>query len=234
MAALVGVVLAPQVTPILLRYLDLVLVWNTKINLTGAVDLDTLIERHLADSLCVVAACDLPGDGRMADVGSGAGFPGVPIAVLRPDLHVTLFEATRKKVAFLEHVRDTLRLENLVVRWGRAEELALQPGIGGSFDVVVTRAVAPMALAAALCLPLCRLGGVAVFVKGPGVDDELARDRGTVERLGGLVEFSRTFVWPPEGRRTVIVVVRRQTSRPFEVFRRVLRRRTVDWQTTVT
>lgn len=233
-AALVGVPLAPTVAHILLRHLQLVLIWNAKINLTGPADLDALIDRHLADSLCVLVACDLPSGGRVADVGSGAGFPGVPIATLRPDLHVTLVEATRRKVAFLEYVRDELRLENLRVVWGRAEHLARQPGFRESFDVVVTRAVAPMAVAVAFCLPLCVVGGVAVFVKGPAVHTELAGMVERIERWGGAVESSRTFVLPPGDRRTVVVVVRKQTSQAAPgvlgdaVHRRPLPRRSDD------
>ncbi|MDR7554889.1 MAG: 16S rRNA (guanine(527)-N(7))-methyltransferase RsmG [Armatimonadota bacterium] len=215
-AARFGLALQPAVVVALCQYVHHVLRWNTRLNLTGPADFETLIDRHLADSLCVLATCDLPHGAAVADVGSGAGFPGVPMAIVRRDLAMTLIEATRKKAAFLEHMCNILELGNVVVRCERAERLAHQPAFRSAFDIVVSRAAAPLLVAVELCLPLCRLGGVTVYVKGPAVDAELSAAGDHIERLGGRVESTRTCFAPGGTRRTVIVLVRKHAPTPDE------------------
>jgi len=223
-AAHLGLTLQPALVDVLRQYLHYVLEWNARVNLTGPADFDTLVDRHLADSLCVLVACDMPYGATVADVGSGAGFPGVPIAIVRRDLVVTLIEATRKKAAFLEHVRDALLLHNVVVWCDRAERLGSQPGSREAFDAVVTRAAAPLLVAVELCIPLCRVGGVTAYVKGPAANAELAAALTHIERLGGRFEATRTCVMPPDARRTVIVVIRKQAVTPDRFPRHRIRR----------
>ncbi len=213
-AARLGLSLQPAVVAALCQYLHDVLWWNTRLNLTGPADFKTLVDRHLADSLCVLAACDLPRGATVADVGSGAGFPGVPVAIVRRDLVVTLIEATRKKAAFLEHVCEVLALRNVVVHCERAERLAHQPAFRAAFDVVVSRAAAPLPVAVELCLPLCRVGGLTIHLKGPTVDAELSAAEGHIQRLGGKVESTRTCIAPQDARRTVVVLIRKDAPTP--------------------
>lgn len=150
----------------------------------------------------------------VVDVGSGAGFPGVPIKIARPDLHVTLIEASRRRVAFLEHVRNILVLDNLRVEWGRAEVLARQRGFREAFTITVERAVARLAVSVELCLPLLRVDGQAVLLKGPAVLGELRVAEPLIGVLGGSVENVTRRVLPDGEHESVVVVLRKRTPTP--------------------
>jgi 16S rRNA (guanine527-N7)-methyltransferase len=130
-----------------------------------------------------VAAERIPPDARVIDLGSGAGLPGVPLCLARPDLNVTFLEPMARRVAWLEEVVDTLALSATVVR-GRAEEPAIKRRLAGA-DVVVARAVAPLARLWMWSAPLLRQGGRLVALKGESADVEIARDGGAVTRAGG-------------------------------------------------
>lgn len=149
--------------------------------LIGPREVDRLWDRHLLNSVAVAEV--VPRSARVVDLGSGAGLPGIPLAIARPDLDVTLLESMARRVEWLEHVARTLGLAVTVVR-GRAEEPAIKRRIGGA-DVVVARAVAPLAKLCEWSLPLLRQGGSLVAMKGASAADEMARDRQAVVRAGG-------------------------------------------------
>src|SRR5947209_11733628 len=126
-----------------LRYRQELLDWNTRFNLTAITDPGEVLIKHFLDSLSLLLVYDKPGT-RLLDIGAGAGFPGLPLKIVRPDWHVTLLEATGKKVTFLQHVIETLQLQNVVVVHGRAEELAHKPEYRAAFNVITARAVASL------------------------------------------------------------------------------------------
>lgn len=136
--------------------------WNQRINLTAVDDDEGIAVRHFYDSLLVAKA--FPGDGRLADIGSGAGFPGIPLAILEPRRSVTLVEPTQKKCRFLQAVVEELDLANVAILPRRAEELK---EYRESFDTVVARALAELNVLAELCLPLTSTGGRFIAMKGP-------------------------------------------------------------------
>lgn len=149
--------------------------------LIGPREVDRLWERHLLNSAVVAEL--LPQGARVVDVGSGAGLPGVPLAIARPDLQLTLLEPMARRVAWLTEVVDALGLSVEVVR-GRAEEGPVRERLSGS-DAVTARAVAPLERLAQWCLPLLRPGGVLVALKGESAEEELRRDVEAVRRAGG-------------------------------------------------
>lgn len=149
--------------------------------LIGPRETDRLWDRHLLNSVAVAEV--IPRAARVVDLGSGAGLPGVPLAIARPDLDVTLLEAMARRVEWLEHVARTLDLVVTVVR-GRAEEPAIKRRVNGA-DVVVARAVAPLAKLVEWSLPLLRRGGSLVAMKGASAAEEVARDRKAILRAGG-------------------------------------------------
>lgn len=149
--------------------------------LIGPREVDRLWERHLLNSAVVSEL--LPEGCRVVDVGSGAGLPGIPLAIVRPDLKLTLLEPMARRVAWLTEVVETLGLSVAVVR-GRAEETVVREQLAGS-DVVTARAVAPMERLAGWCLPLLRPGGLLVALKGESAMRELERDAKAVQRAGG-------------------------------------------------
>jgi 16S rRNA (guanine527-N7)-methyltransferase len=156
------------------NYLARLLAMNERMNLTSITDAPGAWERHALDALSLVPhLANVPAGGRLVDVGSGGGIPGIPLAIARPDLHITLIEATQKKARFLSAVSEELHLTNVVTRAERAEKLA-GGALAGQFDVVTARAVARLATLVPLVVPFARAGGRLLLVKGQRVDEELA------------------------------------------------------------
>ena len=164
--------------------------WNSRINLTSIAGCRDVQSKHFLDSLSVLQAVpeDALDGGALADVGSGAGFPGMPMKIASPGLRVSLVESIGKKAAFLRHVACSLDVNDVDVLAERAETLAHRPDRRESFDVVTARAVAEMDTLAELALPLCRVGGRVIAQKMLEVDDELSRAERAIEVLGGRVE----------------------------------------------
>lgn len=189
------------------RYFDLLVEWNAKFNLTRITDEAEAADKHLLDSLAVLR---LPMAGtwrRLADVGSGAGFPGIALKIARPDLEVTLIEATAKKVGFLEAAISGLGLAGIRAFHGRGEEYGRKPEFRERFDLVTARAVARLNALAEYCLPLVAVGGQFVAYKGPEGGDEAREAARACEALGGVPRPPETFELPGgSGRRTLIVV----------------------------
>ncbi len=187
-AALLGCELSEAQLALFDRFRAEVLDWNQRINLTSITDHDGIEVRHFLDSLTVLAAIgqQKPGTAlRILDVGSGAGLPGVPLAIVLPEARVTLLEATGKKVVFLSHLVEVLSLRNTTVLTGRAEDLGQTHSHRESYDIVVARAVAPLAALAELCLPFAALGGRFVALKKGDLASEVATAATAVARLGG-------------------------------------------------
>lgn len=163
------------------RFTELLAAVGVERGLIGPREVDRLWDRHILNSAVVADA--IPEGARVVDLGSGAGLPGVPLAIARPDLEVTLLEPMARRVAWLTEVVDTLALSASVVR-GRAEEPAIKRQLAGA-DVVVARAVAPLARLWAWSAPLLREGGRLVALKGESADEEVARDNSAVTRASG-------------------------------------------------
>jgi len=168
---------------LLSRYIDLLLNANRRMNLTRIGSRDDAELLHVADSLTLLP--HLPhGPHALADVGSGGGVPGVPIAIARPDARVSLIESTKKKASFLEEAAPALGLTNVTVDARRAEEVAHSPA-RETFDVAVARAVATLDWLAEWCLPLVKVGGRMLAMKGPKVQEELEAARRAARLVGG-------------------------------------------------
>jgi len=168
-----GLLCDPAVLPAFERFADLLNEWNQSVNLISRKDPYTVIERHFLDSAGLAVVLDLPSGCCVMDLGSGAGFPGLPLALLRPDVHFTLVESRAKKTAFHRAVIDALGLENVVTLAERVESL---PAETGPFDWVVSRAVADLDQLAKWCRHLIRRpGGCMAVLKGPDLDEEVKR-----------------------------------------------------------
>jgi 16S rRNA (guanine527-N7)-methyltransferase len=164
--------------------------WNSRFNLTRITEWDRAQSNHYLDSLTV--ALGVPASvlesGRFADVGSGAGFPGIPMKVAFPGMTGVLIESVGKKARFLDHIVDVLGLDGLEVRRARSEELAHEAGYREGFDVVVSRAVGPAQVLAELTLPFCRIGGLAVLHKSRSAEDEVEASATAIEAMGGATK----------------------------------------------
>lgn len=168
--------------------------WNRRVNLTSITDPDDIQRKHFLDSLacCLGLEKEEPGfspadwaQKRFIDVGTGAGFPGLPLKIALPEIRLTLLEATGKKIVFLEALVSELGLRGVEVVSGRAEEVAHQPGYRATYDVALARAVAPMATLVELALPFLRTGGVLVAQKGEDPRQEVSDAAYANQAMGG-------------------------------------------------
>lgn len=171
------------------RYHNLLTQWNERMDLTNVTDPEEALDRHYTDSLMPLKYRNLfPEGASLIDVGTGAGFPGLPLAMARPDLKVTLLDAQQKRVAFLQAVIDELQLTNVKAIHARAEDGARQPLLREAFDLATARAVAAAPVLLEYLLPFVKTGGRALMWKGPGVRDELPQAAGAAKKLGGKLE----------------------------------------------
>jgi 16S rRNA (guanine527-N7)-methyltransferase len=184
LAGRAGIELKPEQHAQLSGYLDLLTAANERMNLTRITDRASAELLHIADALTLLS--HLPPEAiRIADIGSGGGVPGIPLAIARPDARFTLIEATKKKAAFLEEAAKTLGLTNVRVAAERAEDAGQYSGLRAKFDVAVCRAVGTTDWLVEWCLPLVKVGGKVLAMKGPKVAEELPLAEGAIRRLGG-------------------------------------------------
>lgn len=196
-------------------YHDMLVDWSTRMNLTGNADFEIVLDRHYMDSLAPLQVKELFKEGAtLVDVGSGAGFPGLPLAIVRPDLHVTLLDSLGKRIGFLDAVRKELGLKNVSVLHARAEEAAHSEALREAFDVAVARAVAPLAVLCELLLPFVRVDGKMICYKGPAARQELeAGDRAAAILGGGELKLIPILL-PSQGdwQHTVVVSEKKQKT----------------------
>ena len=189
-AASLGINLSREQVEQFRRYYGEIVKGNARANLTSVRGWEAVVSRHFLDSLTVAAAFPgrLPCRSRIVDVGSGAGFPGIPLKIAFPELDATLIESTAKKAAFLVELRDALRLSDVEIRRGRAEALGHEPELRESFDIVLARALANMAALAELTLPFCRIGGMVVAQKQHDARAEIKQAERAIATLGGRLK----------------------------------------------
>jgi 16S rRNA (guanine527-N7)-methyltransferase len=195
-------------------YTDLLVEWNDKINLTRITDPEQVVTKHFIDSLTALKAIR-PGTGDVvADVGTGAGFPGVPIAIARTEVKVVLIDATLKRLGFLDEVRNQLDLKNTELVHARAEEAGRLEAHRERYNFVVARAVAEMRILSEYCLPLVKVGGVFLAMKGPDIEEELAEARPVIGQLGGGHPELVRLVLPESDIKRTLVTIRKLKPTP--------------------
>ena len=183
-----GIPFDPELPEKLLRYHALLMDWNTRMDLTAVTDEAEMMDRHYVDSLMALRFGLIPRRGRIIDVGTGAGFPGMPLALACPEMQVTLMDAQQKRLTFLQAVIDDLQVRNVTLVHSRAEDGARLPLHREQYDLAVARAVAPLAVLAEYLLPYVRVGGSALCWKGPALQEEMQQGRRAAHLLGGKVE----------------------------------------------
>lgn len=208
-------------------YLRRLCEWNTRFNLTAIEDPDEILVKHFLDSLSCALAINFPAARSLVDVGTGAGFPGLVLKILFPHLEVVLLDSVQKRLTFLEHVASELHLEGLRTVHARAEDAAAagggRPGMPAAprlrerFDVVTARAVARLAVLAEWTLPLARVGGAVLAMKGPQPGEEVAEASRAVRLLGGGDPVVRELQLPGTdlGRSLIRIPKTRPTPREY-------------------
>jgi 16S rRNA (guanine527-N7)-methyltransferase len=182
--------------------------WNRKINLTAITGYDEVQVGHFLDSLTVLPVLPAAGQTpRVIDVGTGAGLPGLPLKIVRPEIRLTLLEATGKKASFLQHLIVVLGLDGIDIINNRAEAAAHLTNCRERFDAALSRAVAPLAALAELALPFCAVGGVLIAQKKGDIDVELAGASRAIEVLGGRLREVRVVDIKELGDRRCLVII---------------------------
>ncbi len=202
------------------RYAAEVRQWNERVNLTAITDPEAFVVRHVLDSLrCSCSWGKTPH--ALIDVGSGAGFPGVPLKIAFPALRLTLVESVRKKADFLEHLVGACGLDGVTVVQARAEQVGHDPQHRERYDVATARAVADLRVLAEYCLPLVRVGGYFLAPKGAEIDAEVAAAHQAVTTLGGYLLAVEPVALPGVARPRTLVVIGKTAPSPPGYPRRV-------------
>ena len=186
------------------RYAEMLLETNKSLNLTAITDPEEVAVKHMVDSLLVYDP-ERFHNHTIVDVGTGAGFPGLPLKIYDPGMRVTLIDSLQKRLNFLEQVLKDLGLGQVRCTHARAEDAGKDPALREKFDVAVARAVAALPVLAEYCLPLVKVGGNFLAMKGASGEEELAAARGAIKILGGAYKETRTLHLPGGDTRTLIL-----------------------------
>lgn len=195
-----------------MKYKDILKDWNKKINLTAIDDDKEIIIKHFIDSLSIIP-CLKGTDKNLIDIGTGAGFPGIPVKISHSDIKVTLFDSLEKRVKFLNEVIDSLKLQGITAVHGRAEDFGKKPEYREQYDYAVARAVANLPVLLEYCLPFVKTGGLFIAMKGSNVE-ELDISSRALKILGGEIENVRKFTLPSSDITRHVITIKKLRHTP--------------------
>ena len=190
-----------------MNYMNLLLEWNEKINLTAITQPEEVKLKHFVDSLTVLKYIN--DDDKVIDIGTGAGFPGIPLKIMKENTKITLLDSLNKRINFLNIVIETLNLRNIQAIHGRAEEIARNKLYREKYDVAVSRAVANLSTLTEYMLPFVKVGGKCICMKGANVNEELERAQNAIKELGGEIERVDNFYLSDNDNERNIIIIRK-------------------------
>ena len=194
------------------KYTKLLLEWNEKINLTAITDMNDIILKHYVDSLTINKYIE---EGKeIIDIGTGAGFPGIPLKILNPNNKFILVDSLNKRINFLEEVKKEINLNKIEMVHARVEDLAKNEQYRENVDIAVSRAVANLSTLLEYMLPFVKEKGLCICMKGPNINEELKKDKKAIDVLGGKIETIKNIRLPDSDMERNIVVLRKIKSTP--------------------
>ena len=196
------------------RYYELLIEWNRVMNLTGITEYDEVNLKHFTDSLTIVRIKDMENVSTLIDVGTGAGFPGIPVKIAFPHIKVTLLDSLNKRIKFLNQVVEELDLKDVVTLHGRAEDFAKKEEYREKFDLCASRAVANLSTLSEYCLPFIKKGGCFVSYKSADSDEEIQQSEKALDILGGKIERVDKFVLPGSDMGRALVMIEKVKNTP--------------------
>lgn len=188
----------------LTKYYELLIEWNQKMNLTALVEPEDVALKHFCDSILLLKYADVPVGSSMIDVGTGAGFPSVPIKIVRPDIKLCLLDSLNKRLVFLQEVVNELELEDVTIIHSRAEDGSRRPQLREKFDFATSRAVAQLNVLSEYCLPYVKVSGAFLAMKGKYSEEEIADSKSAIKTLGGKIAKVDTYNLADSSERTII------------------------------
>lgn len=207
-----GLNLDEQIYKKLYVYCDFLIEYNKNVNLTAITDSSDILYKHFIDSILMLKYVDIPQNAHIIDVGTGAGFPSIPLKIYRPDINLTLLDSLNKRITFLQLLCEKLEIKAEFIH-GRAEDVSKKPEYRGKFDVSCARAVANMSLLSELCIPFVRVGGEFVSMKGP--NEDLSLGFNAIKILGGNVSRETNYSLENEERRIIQIKKISQTPTKY-------------------
>lgn len=193
------------------KYMQLLLEWNEKINLTAIIEPKEIILKHFIDSLTIEKY--IKENEKLIDVGTGAGFPGIPIAIIKENSNIVLLDSLNKRINFLEEVKKELKLENIKTIHGRAEEFGKNKKERETYNIATSRAVAPLNILLEYLLPLVKVGGRAICMKGSNIE-EIENAKNALKILGGEIEKIEEIILPNSDIKRNIIIVKKIKNTP--------------------
>ncbi|SHG72498.1 16S rRNA (guanine(527)-N(7))-methyltransferase RsmG [Ornithinibacillus halophilus] len=195
-------------------YFKTLVEWNEKINLTALTNEEDVYLKHFYDSISAAFYYNFEGEIHICDVGAGAGFPSIPLKICFPHIKVTIVDSLQKRIGFLNQLASDLDLKDVAFYHDRAETFGKNKKFRESFDVVTARAVARMSVLSELCLPLAKVNGVFIAMKGAQASDELKDAKVAIQVLGGEVEKAHSFTLPTEESERSILIINKKRKTP--------------------
>ena len=196
-------------------YYDMLIDRNKVMNLTAITEFDEVMDKHFLDSVYLFRSIELKADYKLIDIGTGAGFPGIPLKIVFPELKITLLDSLNKRVAFLNDVIDELNLNDIEAIHGRAEDIARDKTYRASYDIAVSRAVANLSTLSEYCLPFVKIGGKFVSYKSGDCADEVDNAKAAIHLLGGKINKIDEFSYSNNSRSFIVIDKVMNTSNKY-------------------
>ncbi|NLC02816.1 MAG: 16S rRNA (guanine(527)-N(7))-methyltransferase RsmG [Tissierellia bacterium] len=195
-------------------YKQLLKEWNTKINITAITEEDEVDIKHFLDSLTPLVTPIFNGNKKVIDIGTGGGFPGLPLKIMNEDLEVTLLDSLNKRIIFLKEVISKLGLQNIEAIHGRAEELSIKAEYREQYDICISRAVASLNVLSEYCIPFVKVGGYFISMKGPEITEEVEASKNAIKLLGGKIVEKKLITIPKSDIVHSLIIIEKVKNTP--------------------